>query len=42
MKEIRYLIHFSGNTMVFYIRDCAEIYARIHNTNVVEITVDVE
>lgn len=41
MKETRYLIHFAGHTMVFYIRACAELYASINNTNVVEISVDV-
>ncbi len=42
MKETRYLIHFGGRTMIFYIRNCAEIYAQIYNTNVVEFSVNID
>lgn len=28
--------------MIFYIRNCAEIYAQIYNTNVVEFSVNID
>lgn len=41
-NDIRYLIQSdSGFTMVFNIKACAEVYALIYKTNVVEVSVEI-
>jgi len=38
-SNTRYLIHFSGTTMVFTVKACAELYGGMYNTQVVEVLV---